>query len=143
MKITPELSNKIQKFIDEFVSSPEPSPFTGEKFSDQWDLRKIVSELNVLPITPDWFSYWGIRPNGEVISFNVEQPYDEKIITNQKVINVVFYDAARKSSELKELMPVRNEEAITCPGCDGAGILKEFADNEFLANFISCNCGGL
>lgn len=143
MNISPELSGKIQTAINEFISNPKPSPMTGEKFFENWDLREIVSELNVLPVTPDWFSYWGIQPNGNVISFNAEKPYDIKTITNQKIINVVLFDVAKNCPDLAELMPVRNPESIICPGCDGTGILKEFADHEFLAKSIRCNCGGV
>ena len=143
MKISPELSEKIQKLIDEFVSNPEPSPATGEKFSDKWDFRKIVSEINVLPIKPDWFSFWGIQPNGNVIHFNAEKPYEQEIVTNQKIINMVFFVAAKNFPELKELMPIRNPESIVCPGCDGTGIPKEFANHEVLSKGIACNCGGV
>jgi hypothetical protein len=56
---------------------------------------------------------------------------------------MVFFDAATKYPELEELTPARNPESIVCPGCGGTGILKEFADHEFLAKSVRCNCGGV
>lgn len=143
MKFSQELTDKIQLLIDQFVSNSEPPLASGEKSSDKRNLQKIVLELNVLLIKPDWFSYWGIQPDGNVIYFDIEKPYNEKIVNNQKIINMIFYTAVKNFPELKELMPVRNPESIVCPGCDGTGIPKEFAHHEILSKGIACNCGGV
>jgi hypothetical protein len=143
MKISPELTNKIQKVIDEFVINAEPYLVKGDNIAEKIDLRQIAVELNVLPVVFDWFACWGIDRNGEIILFQFEKPYKIKTETNQKIINMVFFDAAKKYPELVELTPVRNPESIICPGCDGTGISKEFADHEFLAKSVRCNCGGV
>ncbi len=56
---------------------------------------------------------------------------------------MVLFKTAKKYSELEELMPIRNAESVVCPGCAGTGIIKEFADDEFLSKSVNCNCGGV
>ena len=143
MKISAELPDKIQKVIDEFVLHSEPFLIKGDNLAEKIDLRQIAVELNVLPVVFDWFACWGINPNNEIILFQFEKPYKIKTETNQKIINMVLFETAKKYPELEELMPVRNPESIVCSGCDGSGISKEFADNDFLAKSIRCNCGGV
>jgi hypothetical protein len=143
MKISAELSDNIQKVIDEFVADSEPFLVKGDSLAEKIDLRQIAVELNALPVTFDWFACWGICPNGEIILFQFEKPYKIKAETNQKIINMVLSDTAKKYPQIAELMPVRNPESIVCPGCDGTGILKEFANHKFLAKSIRCNCGGV
>jgi hypothetical protein len=143
MKISQKLSDKIQKTIDEFTADFEPFLVIGNETSEKLDLRKIAAEINVLPIAFDWSDSWGIQPNGEIIFFSFDKPYKIDITTNQKIINMVFFRAAKMYSELEELLPVRNPESIVCPGCGGTGIIKGFADNEFLAKSVACNCGGV
>lgn len=144
MKIPAELTEKIQKAIDEFVADSEPFWVTPDVSpAVKTNLRVIAGELNVLPVLFDWFECWGIHPNGEITLFQYEKPYKVRTETNQKIINIVFFDAAKKYSELEELFPVRNPESIVCPGCDGTGIMKEFAHIESLAKSIRCNCGGV
>jgi hypothetical protein len=144
MKTRAELADEIQKVIDEFVADPEPfwvSPDVSPAIKT--NLREIAGQLNVLPVTFDWFESWGIQPDGEILFFQFEKPYIVRIETNQKIINMVFFDAAKKYSQFAELMPVRNPESIICPGCDGTGISKQFADHEFLAKSVRCICGGV
>ncbi len=143
MKISRELSDKIQKVIDEFVADSELFLVGTDNSEEKVDLRKIAGEINTLPIAFDWFECWGITPSKEIILFKYEKPYLIKTETNQKIINMVLSDTAKKYSELKELMPIRNPESIICPGCDGTGINKEFAHIEVLAKSIRCNCGGV
>jgi hypothetical protein len=144
MKISPELSNKIQKVIDEFVSDSELFLVASNENPEiKINLREIASELSVLPVLFDWFECWGIQPNGSILLFKYEKPYKIKTETNQKIINVVFHDAGKKYTDLQELIPCRTNESVTCPSCDGTGILKEFADNEFLAKSIRCGCGSI
>jgi hypothetical protein len=143
MKVSPELSEKIQKAINEFISDSSPFPVAGEKTNKELDLRKIAFEINVLPIAFDWFTNWGIQPSGEIIFFSYEKPYEVDLVTNQKIINMVLFRMAKKYPDLKELKPIRSTESITCPGCEGTGILKEFAHDELLSKGVNCNCGGV
>jgi hypothetical protein len=144
MNISPELPGKIQNAIDEFAAGSEPFLVTPDAESEnKVNLRELAAELNVLPVTFDWFACWAVRPSGEIILIEFEKPYIIKTETNQKIINMVFFEAAKNYSELKELKPARNPESITCPGCDGTGILREFAHIESLAISVRCNCGGV
>ena len=113
------------------------------KSSEIKDLRKIAKELNVIPIDFQWFESWGLQPNGNVMFFQFEEPYLIEIVENQKIINMVYFGAANKYENLKEIMPTRNKEAITCPECVGNGTLKEFKDHSNLSKTVRCNCGGI
>lgn len=143
MNFSHELSEKVQKVINEYIENAEPFLIETENSDEKVDLRKIAAELNILPVLFDWFSCWGIEPNGEIILFQFKKPYRIKTETNQKIINIVLFDAAKKHTELKDLMPVRNHESIECPNCKGTGIIKEFSDHELLSKTVRCNCGGL
>ncbi len=140
MKISQELSEKIEVILQEYISNPEPDWIDSDKTID---LRKIASELNVLPIYPDWSGAFGIRPNGEFFSFSYEKPYEIKTAYNQREINSVLFQAVKNYSELQELMPVRTPDSIECPDCDGTGNYKKFADHEVLSKTVVCFCGGL
>lgn len=142
-KISKKKSEKIQQIITNFVSDSEPFLVMGENSVEKLDLRKIAEEINVLPVALDWFASFGLNPDGTVISFTFDKPYEIEIIENQKIINMVFFDASKKYAELKELMPIRNSESIICPGCEGTGIVKEFALHEMLSKSVRCNCGGV
>ncbi|HEY8562026.1 MAG TPA: hypothetical protein VIL74_16760 [Pyrinomonadaceae bacterium] len=144
MKISPELSEKIQKTIDEFVGDPEPFLVGSyENLEVKLNLRKVAAEINVLPLAFDLCAAWGLQADKTVIFFTFDKPYKIDVSENQKIINMVFFDAAKNYPELEELKPVRNPESIVCPGCDGTGIYKEFANHEILSKFVRCNCGGV
>jgi hypothetical protein len=143
MKLSVELSEKIQRAIYEFAADSESFLVESGESDEKLDLRKIAREVKFLPIVFDWTACWGIQPNGETVLFVYSKISEIKVETNQKIINMVLFRTAKKYSELAELMPFRNPESIVCPGCDGTGILIEFADNEFLAKSVNCNCGGI
>lgn len=143
MKLSVNLSEKIQKTIDKFADDSEPFLVESDESDKILDLRKLAREISFLPIVFDWTACWGIQPNGKTILFIYSKISEIKIETNQKIINMVLFRTAKKYSELEELKPVRNSESIVCPGCGGTGILKEFADKEFLAKSVNCNCGGV
>ena len=144
MKIPAEWSFKIQTVIDEFVSDSETFLVPSYNNLDiKLNLREIAGEINVLPLDFDLCAAFGLQANGNVIFFKFDKPYEIKVIENQKIINMVYFDAAKNYPKLAELMPVRNPESIICPGCDGTGIYKEFAHIEILAKTVSCNCGGV
>jgi hypothetical protein len=144
MKISPESSEKIQQAINEFVADSEP--FLVPSFHNldvKLDLRKISGKINVLPLAFDLCAAFGLQADGTIIFFTFDEPFEINVIENQKIINMVYFDAAKKYSELAELMPVRNPDSIVCPDCDETGIYKEFANHKTLSKFIRCNCGGI
>ena len=77
MKISRELSEKIQNEINKFVSAPEPFLINLE---NTHDLRKIARELNVLPLVFDFEHNWALRPDGKIVSFPYEQPAEIEVI---------------------------------------------------------------
>lgn len=137
------MSAAIQNAIDDFVITFKQHAVKDYETNETLDLREIAARLNVLPLVFDLGVSWGIRPNGAVILFTIENSPETETVENQKMINIVLFDAAKNYPELSELMPVCNPESIVCPGCDGTGIIKEFADHELLSKATRCNCGGL
>src|SRR6185369_10584706 len=103
MKISLELSEKIQKVIDEFVADSKPFwVISDENPEVKSNLREIAGELNILPIAFDWFASLGIHPAREIILFNFEKPYIIKTEDNQKIINMVLFKSAARYPELEE-----------------------------------------
>lgn len=138
MKISPELSEKIETLLQKYVSNPEPVWADAEKTIN---LREIAAKLKVLPLYLDWSGAFGIRPNGDFFSFIYNKPYGIKKDYNQREINGVLFQGLKNYPELKELMPVRTSESIECNSCQGTGIAP-LAEQLSISNLI-CYCGGL
>src|SRR5215210_4512349 len=101
MKVSQELSRKIEAELQEYILNSEPAWTSSEKTIN---LRNIASELKILPLYLDWSGAFGIRSNGEIVSFNYEKPYEIKIEENQRIINLVLYNGITDfSPQLREL----------------------------------------
>ena len=140
MKISQELSEKIEAVLQEYVSTPKPKWIDSDKTID---LRKIASELNVLPLVLDWSGAFGIRPNGEFFSFSYEKPYEIRTNYNQREINGILFQGVKNYPDLQELMPVRTADSIECSACGGTGIDPMNEKLGFKEERIVCYCGGL
>ncbi len=135
MKITPEISVKIKKLIQEFVNHPQDSIHSKA-------LQTMVAKFNIFPLTFNFFSCYCINLNGEIILFDSEYNVENKKITEKRLINLVLCQGIKKYPELKELMPIRSENDINCSHCNGTGI-EPLAKELNLVENIICWCGGL
>ncbi|MEP6902061.1 MAG: hypothetical protein ABJA66_09940 [Actinomycetota bacterium] len=140
MKISQELSEKIQAIFHEYISKSEADWVDSDKTID---LRKIAAELNVLPLYLDWSGAFGIRLNGEFFSFSYEKPYKIKTDYNQREINGILFQSLKKYPDLRELMPLRTINSIECSSCNGTGIEPMNEKLGFAEERIVCYCGGL
>lgn len=103
-------------------------------------LRRVATELDVLPVTDDSNRDFGVRlADGSVVSFNRNEPYDLHVVDVPNAELAVLALAWTKFPELAPLVPRRPAEAIDCPACHGSGV---FAPNEQPSGF-SCYCGGV
>ena len=124
MKLAQNIKEKIKQLID----SPHlPDPL----------LRKVASDLQVLPIFTESGGWFGLNLNGDVISASWDAPYQVRVEYDPRIQNLALYNGLKNYPELSELMPVRSAEDVTCPNCNGTGIhpLSEIG--------IGCYCGGL
>jgi hypothetical protein len=140
MKITSTLSEKITSTLDEFVSNPEPFLI---KFEEPLDLRKLASELSVLPMMLDMGGCYAIRPDGEIISFSWDEPFKLDIEKDARIQRLVLASGVKKYPELKNLLPTRPDEAIECSSCNGTGVDRFVAEHGLDPETIVCFCGGL
>jgi hypothetical protein len=140
MKISLELSEKIESTLQKYVSSPEPDWVVSDKTIN---LRKIASELNVLPLYKDWDGTFGIRSTGEFFSFSYKKPDEIRTTYNQREINGILVRGLKKYSELQELMPTRTTNSIECSDCGETGISPMNEKLGFTKERIVCFCGAL
>lgn len=134
MNITPELSEKIEANLKEFISNPE-------SYSSLPDLKEIAFELKVLPMLLDMGGCYAIRPNGEIVSFAWDEPYDLEIENNPRIQNIVLFQGSKKYPGLSALVPTRPPDARNCDFCDGTGTVIGLPAD--MAESIVCYCGGL
>ena len=134
MKITSKISQKISKLIQQFVIHSQDE--THDK-----NLQKIVSKLNALPMAFN-FDCYALKPNGEIIVFDLDNPLNFEIETNPRIINTILFQGIKKYPELKELMPIRSKTDLDCSRCNGTGI-EPLAKKVNLNESIICWCGGL
>jgi hypothetical protein len=58
-----------------------------------------------------------------VLFYDSEQKTVEPVANDWRIVS--FVRAARKFPELRSLLPVRPEDAVTCPKCGGTGFRFE------------------
>ena len=103
-------------------------------------LRRVATELDVLPVTDDSNRDFGVRlADGRVVSFNRNEPYELQVVDVPNAELAVLGQAWTKFPELAPLVPRRPDEAIDCPSCHGSGVC---ARGERPQSF-SCYCGGV
>jgi hypothetical protein len=119
------------------------SQFLAESSPDPLGLRKLAAELHALPLYYGWFRCLAIRPDGEIVSFDIDapdgiQPSGRIRIEKGSIIrNLALHQGSKKYAELQILVPGRTPDAIECPYCGGK---REFPEPN---TKVICFCGGL
>ena len=142
MRVSSKLSEKIKATLKAFVEDSEPYILNFEK---PIDLRKVVAELNVLPMSLNFSACYAIRPDGEVvvIDFDEDAPYKLHPEHDPRICRLVLCQGAKKFPELSELVPTRPRDAEDCLSCGGTGIEPMNIKCGFEEERIVCWCGGL
>lgn len=144
MKISQEVSNKIQKAIEEYSANPEAIIV---KWEGTHDLRKIAQKLNVLPLVADWGHNWGLNIEGETVCFPYDKLDELEIIDEEPLhfqgMRRRVYLLASKEYGLEELMPERSKDAIECSDCKGTGRNPMNDTLGYEKERIGCKCFGL
>jgi hypothetical protein len=96
-----------------------------------------AKELNALPLYFDWSGAIGIRPDGEIVHWD----YDNLDAGTLEVVEIVWVrtalvTGAKRYPNLRQLIPVRTANAVTCETCNGTGTMPQFPR-------VICCCSGL
>ncbi|MBA3322342.1 MAG: hypothetical protein H0T45_12985 [Pyrinomonadaceae bacterium] len=140
MNVTSAHSEKIEAALKTFIANPEPYLIGLES---PLDLRELAAELNALPMFLDFGGCYAIRPNGEIISFDWDEPYNLESENDPRIRNLVLFQGAKKYPKLSELVPSRLPDAEDCPHCNGTGMEPMNKKLGFDEERIVCYCGGL
>jgi hypothetical protein len=106
----------IQRLIDDTLSESAPDPL---------GLREIIAKANILIVLLDMGGCFGIRPNGEVVSFAWDKENDLRVETCPRIRNIAFHQGSKRYSSLRDFIPTRPQDASDCPTCKGKGELPE------------------
>ena len=130
--LTPEQRGLIERKITEFVR--------GEAYED---CRKAAAAAHALPLCLDWTACMALRPDGQIIWIDYEEPHRVRLVEDERERNLGFFQGSRRDPDLGFLVPARPPDAIECPDCKGMGRLTFQKGYEQLAETIVCSCGGL
>ena len=140
MNIAPHLSKKIEAILKSYVANTEPKLV---KFDPPLNLRKLAKDLNLLPMVLDMGGCYGIRPNGDILSFVWDEPYNLQLEHDTRICNLVLFQGSKKFPELVDLVPSRPATAVDCFHCRGTGIEPYITEHGLSADVFVCYCGGL
>ncbi|MCI0665954.1 MAG: hypothetical protein L0220_33280 [Acidobacteria bacterium] len=124
---------KLNVVVRELLAGLSPSDFAD---AEEYRLSK---EISALPIGFGIFSYFLLRPDGEVISVDcLDSIKIERSRENYHLLRILAWGAERYPA-LTSLIPERPPEAEDCPLCGGSGTNVSIAGSE-----MSCVlCSGL
>jgi hypothetical protein len=121
-----------------FVNNPEPYQVHSDP---PLDLRALAAELELLPVMLDMGGCYGLKRDGEVVSFAWDEPHQLRIEREERIRNMAIFQGSLKYAVLAPLVPSRPPSAVTCSACKGTGEFSEFGER--LVGKIICYCGGL
>ena len=119
------------------------APFTYDNTTgEQIDICKIVSEQNFLPILYDWTAFCSVRPNGEMVWCDYDNPQKMEVELNERIHNIAMVEGIERFPELSPFFPQRKPSDIDCPYCESTEKTRQSLP-EHLQNTLNCYCGGL
>jgi len=128
MQNSSPFSETIERLVRQLLTDSSPDPL---------GLRIVVGRAMALPVLLDIGGCYSVRPSGQVISFGWDTPDDIQVETSSRIRNLAIYQGSKKYPELREFIPIRPTDAVTCPHCEGKGELLIPLDN------LVCYCGGV
>ena len=130
MTISQEISARIAKLIEDYGKTGDAPP----------ELRRLVTQENVLPLYGDMGGVLTIAADGEIRSFLWDDTLHGQIEFDPRIKNVALFQGSKKYPELEVLIE-KPPDAQVCSYCQGSGIAP-FAE-ELGKESIVCYCGGL
>src|SRR4051812_20507913 len=101
LELTPEQRDLIERKISEFVR--------GEAHED---CRKAAQSAHALPLYLDWTACMALRPDGEVIWIEYDEPHQVRPIEDERERNLGLFQGGRRDPDLGFLAPARPPDAI-------------------------------
>jgi hypothetical protein len=105
-----------------------------------WPIAAIAREHHALTVYCDMGGCLALRPNGEVLCIPDDPATSVHVETDALQRNLALVQAGKRYSDLRDLYPVRPDDAISCSDCGGTGTNPVTAHAGFEA--IICKCAG-
>jgi hypothetical protein len=76
--------------------------------------RRACAEAHALPLYLDRSACRAIRPDGEVIWIDYDEPHQIQPVADERVRNLGLFQGSRSDPDLRCLVPPRPPDAIDC-----------------------------
>ena len=129
---SPEQRSMIERKIAQYIGGGSPDAF-----------RRATASAHALPLLFDWSACMAIRPDGEVIWIDYDEPHQIRAVEEERVRNTGLFQGSLRHPDLQSLVPLRPPDAVECPHCRGTGRPTLRDGDEHLADRVVCYCGGL
>ena len=106
------------------------------------EARRACTVARALPLFLDWSACMAVRPDGEIIWIDYEEPHRVRLVEDERERNIGLFQGSLRHPDLGFLVPTRPDDAINCPECRGTGRISFPEVPERLADRIVCHCGG-
>ena len=131
-------SETVESCISEFLKTECVYNLVDGKI----DIRKFVKEHQFLPILLDCSGFCSLRPNGEMIWFDLENVKNLKVETDKRIRNIAMASGVKRFPELLPFLPKRTESDIDCDHCESIEQMRQQMP-EHVRDGLNCYCGGL
>jgi hypothetical protein len=101
----------------------------------------VLLQLRVLPLLFGIDGGHGIRIDGEIIKYLVEDPQAWEIESDERIRKIALFQGSKLYEEMGELLPRRDSTSQVCPQCNGSGTPPGISSQE--QGNVICYCGGL
>lgn len=135
------MMDNTNNYIVPIVGGPEPGNPSIAMLTQEWirnqiaaiidskqqisiSIRDAVQALDVFPLLEaDSYRWYGLRPNGDLLLFELHSPYHSRVEANQWKRTAVIFKASLQYPELKVIVPSAPLNAAPCFRCGGLGYI--------------------
>jgi uncharacterized protein (TIGR02996 family) len=128
------LANHLGGWLAGRLRDLQDGPPTKDPYDRQ--VRILAAKYQVLPLLFDMAGWFALGRDGEVVSFQWDEPDSVRKEQDPRVRNIALYQGAKKFPELRLLLSPKPTWSRTCPTCGGTGTPLSLPE-------IVCYCGGL
>jgi hypothetical protein len=109
--------------------------------NDPVEVRKLTEENEILPLVIEMSGFFFVRKDGTIAALSFDDLDNPKPVDSQRICNTVWFMASQTYPELEPFTPIRGEDGIDCPYCNGTGTVPNIPPE--ISDRIVCYCGGL
>jgi hypothetical protein len=106
------------------------------------EARKACTTVRAIPLFLDWSACMALRPEGEIIWIDYEEPHPVRPVEDERERNIGLFQGTLRHPDLSFLVPPRPADAIDCPHCQSTGKVSPPSGCEPSADRLVCYCGG-